>query len=270
MNPLTARALARLAGPAAFALALMAGSLLTSGIARASTLLIDNFSAPTAPVTSVFTGVDEATFNQFTATVPGGVRGVYHHSYTNPLNSVAALAVGNGQLSSSSGVGVQTEVLVFYGAFTRPTLQPEVGGPLLGLDATPYGAFRFDFSGLSGVMNINVVLYTASPLDPVSPLYYSTTGVNVAPASPGASLSFDLPFALSDPFNFARVDGIALVINRANGATGLAWNLDSFSLVSAVPEPAPAVLLLAGLAVLGWLGQRQAARAAGLLSPAGQ
>jgi len=152
------------------------------GIARASTLLIDDFSAPATPVTSVFTGVDEATFNQFTGTVPGGVRGVYHHSYTNPLNSVAALAVGNGQLSSSSGVGVQTEVLVFYGAFTRPTLQPEVGGPLLGLDATPYDAFRFDFSGLSGVMNINVVLYTASPLDPAAPLYYSTAAGALRPA----------------------------------------------------------------------------------------
>lgn len=261
MTQRTARALARLVGPTAFALAVMAGTLLMGGIARAQTLLIDDFSAPSAPATSVFTGIDEATFNQFTPTVPGGVRGVYHHSYTNPLNSVAALAVGNGQLSSSSGVGVQTEVLVFYGAFTRPTLQPEVGGPLLGLDTTPYDAFRFDFSGLSGVMNINVVLYTGSPLDPVSPLYYSTVGVNVAPASPGAPLSFDLPFASSDPFNFARVDGIALVINRANGATGLGWNLDSFSLVSTVPEPAPAALLLAGLAVLVWLARRQAASA---------
>ena len=64
-------------------------------------------------------------------------------------------------------------------------------------------------------------------------------------------------------FDVGRVDGIAVVINRADGGTGMAWTLDSFSLVSAVPEPTPAaLLLLAGVAVLGWLRRRQAAREA--------
>lgn len=52
-----------------------------------SALLVDGFDAPTTPVTSVFTSVDELQFNQFTPTVPGEVRGVYHHPCTNPLGS---------------------------------------------------------------------------------------------------------------------------------------------------------------------------------------
>jgi len=239
--------------------ALVASVAPAAQAAQASSLLVDGFDAPTAPVTSVFTSVNEELFNQFSPTVLGDVRGVYHHTYTNPQGSVAALAVGNGAISSSSGVGTQTEVLLLYGAFTRPTLEPDVGGPLLGLDSTPYDTFRLDFSGYSSVLNLNVVLYTANPLDPGAPLYYSTVGVNVAPAAPGGPMVVDLPFDTLNPgFNFAQVDGIAVVINRANGATNVSWTLDSFSLVSAVPEPTPAALLLAGIGVLGWLRRRQA------------
>jgi hypothetical protein len=246
---------ARLWAPAAWTYVLLAGPA-----AQASTLLVDGFDAPSAPVTSVFTSVNEELFNQFSPSVLGGVRGVYHHTYTNPLGSVSALAVGNGVISSSSGVGTQTEVLLMYGAFTRPTLDPVVGGPLLGLDSTPYDTFRLNFSGYSSVLNLNVVLYTANPLDPSAPLYYSTVGINAVPAVPGGPMVVDLGFNPSNPdFNFAQVDGIAVVINRANGATNVSWTLDSFSLVSAVPEPTPAALLLAGIAVLGWLRRRQLA-----------
>lgn len=243
--------------PAFVAAALAAAVALCSGRVHAQTLLIDGFGAPTPTSTSVLTGESDASFNHFTPTVPGGVRGVYHHTYTNPLASVAALSVGNGQLSSSTGIGARTEVVVSYGAFTRPTPDPAVGGPLLGLDTTPFNAFRLDFSGASSYLNFNIVLYTVNPLDPVAPLYYSTVGDNFFPAVPGGPMSAVLPFNLGDGFNFAQVDGIALIIDRANNSTNVSFNLDSFSLVSTVPEPSRAALLAAGVGLMGWLLRRQ-------------
>ncbi len=240
------------------ALSLLAAAALTAGPARAQSLQIDGFDAPTPARTSVFTGEREAAFNDFTATVPGGVRGLYHHTYSNPLSSVAALAWGDGLLSSSTGVGARSEVVVSYGAFTRPTGDDAVGGPLLGLDVTPYDAFQLDFTGASDVLNLIVVLYTANPLDPAAPLYYSTAGDNFVPAEDGGPMSAVLPFSLGDAFNFGQVDGIVLLIDRANNATGVSFNLDSFSLVSSVPEPSPAALLAAGVAVVAWLLRRHA------------
>lgn len=230
---------------------------LAVGHAQAVTLVVDDYSAPVPARISVLTAVGEQNADDFSASVLGGVRGVYHHVYTNPLSSVAVLAVGNGVLSSSTGVRAQTEVLLSYGAFTRPTGDPSVGGPLLGLDSRPYNAFSIDFTGASTTLNLNAVMYTSAPLNPASPLYYTTVGVNAAPATPGGPLHVELPFALGDPFNFGQVDGIVLVINRANGATNVAFNLDSFSLVTAVPEPTPALMLGAGLVALAWLRQRR-------------
>jgi hypothetical protein len=236
---------------------LMVAAALGGGPARAQSLLIDGFDAPRPARASVFTGEAEAAFNDFTATVPGGVRGLYHHTYTNPLSSVAALAWGDGLLSSSTGVGARSEVVVSYGAFTRPTGDDAVGGPLLGLDATPFNAFRLDFTGASDVLNLIVVLYTANPLDPAAPLYYSTAAGNFFPAEPGGPMEVLLPFSLGDAFNFGQVDGIVLLIDRANNATGVSFNLDSFSLVSSVPEPSPAAMLAAGMALVGWMLRRQ-------------
>ena len=54
------------------------------------------------------------------------------------------------------------------------------------------------------------------------------------------------------------VDGIVLLVNRANGATQVAFNLDRFELVTSVPEPGPSALLLAGLAVMALRLKRQA------------
>ncbi len=230
---------------------------LASTAAHAVSLLVDDFSAPNPASVHVLASVGEQSFVDFDASVLGGVRGVYHHVYTNPLGSVAALAVGNGSVSSSTGVQARTEVLLSYGAFSRPSGDPSIGGPLLGVNGSPYNAFSMDFTGVSTTLNLNVVMYTASPLDPMAPLYYTTVGMNVAPAAPGAPLHVELPFALGVPFNFGQIDGIVLIINRANNATNVAFNLDSFSLVSTVPEPGPALTLAAGLAMLAWVQRRR-------------
>lgn len=232
-------------------------ALLMSRPAGAAPLLVDDFNAPAPQRTSVLTGLGEDSLIDFDASVLGGVRGTYHHNYTNPLGSLSVLSVGGGQLSSTVGVQARSEVLVSYGAFTRPTGAPNIGGPLLGLDASAYDSFRWTFSGVSTTMNLNVVLYTANPLDPGTPLYYSTVGVNAAPTVLGGPMVVDLPMRLTDPFNFAQVDGIVLVINRANDATNVAFNLDRFELVSAVPEPGTGAMLLTGLAAMALLGYRR-------------
>jgi hypothetical protein len=224
--------------------------------AHAASLLVDDFAAPSAPDISVFVALGERTLRSFDGSILGGVRDTFHHVYTNPSNSVAALAVGDGQVSSSSGVGVRTEVLLLWGAFTRPTGDPSVGGPLLAVDARPYAAFELTFGAASAMLNINIVLYTSQPLDPANPLHYTTVGNNFSPAVPGGPMTVTMPFSGAPNFNFGRVDGVVVEIDRANANTGQAWNLDRFSLATApVPEPGAMAMLLAGLAVVGLLAR---------------
>jgi len=110
-------------------------------------------------------------------------------------------------------------------------------------------------------MNINIVMYSSTPLDAgsVSPTYYTTVAVNVAPEVPGGPLSLVLPFAtLAEGFNFASVDGVVLVLNRAVGnVTNNAFNIDSFALVSTVPENPTAALVLAGLGAVVLVSRRR-------------
>ena len=249
----------RLQRPTAALFGTLAAWAVAASVAHAASLVVDDYAAPSAPSVSVLSGVGEATFNDFSPTVLGGVRGVYHHVFNDPLNSVSVVAVGNGLLSSSDGVGATSEVLVSYGAFTRPTGDPSVPGPLLGLDLSPYAAFAIDFTGVAIAMNINVTLYTSHPIDAAGADYYSTTGINVTPASPGGPLLVSLPFVADPDFNYAQVDGIVLVLNRAIGTetTNNAFNLDRFALVSSVPEAPAPWTMFAGLLSLACV---QAAR----------
>lgn len=235
--------------------------ILAAWSAQAATFLIDDYGAPNVPGISVLAGEGENSFVQFTNTVAGGVREVYHRAYLNPLGSVSAVIAGNGLLSSSDGVGVTSEVLVSYGSFTNPTGTPGTAGPFLGLDVRPYDAFRLDFSGIAQRMNINIVMYSSTPLDAgnVSPTYYTLAEVNVVPDVPGGPLSLVLPFAsMAGGFNFASVDGVIVVLNRAVGnVTNNAFNVDSFALVSVVPESPTLALLLAGLGMVALVARRR-------------
>lgn len=231
-----------------------------AGAAQAATLTIDAYGSPGLPATSVLTAAGENRFVQFDPAVLGGVRDVYHHVYLNPLGSVSAVAAGSGALSSSDGVGVTSEVLVMYGAFSSPDGVPGPPGPSLGLDVRGYDAFQLDFSGIAQVMNINVVMSSSTPLDigSATPTYYSAAGINVAPALPGGPLALTLAFSPDSGFNFASVDGMVLVLNRAVGkVTNNAFNLDHFAFVSTVPENPSAALVLAGLCAVGWIARRR-------------
>lgn len=232
---------------------------LAAQAAQAQSLLVDGFTSPTAPLPSVFLGTGERSITELVGDVPGGVRTVYHNVYLNPLPSVSVAVAGNGVLSVSDGVGATSELLSLYGAFANGATSGATSGPHLNLDVRPYDSFELVFRGVQLAMNINVVLYTANPLDPANPLYYSTVGVNVAPAIPGGAVTVTLPFAATPDFNFADVDGISLVLNRAIGPlTGNGYTLDSFSLVTAVPEPGSAALMLGGALLLATRLRRRA------------
>ena len=216
----------------------------------AATLLIDDYSDPSPAATMVQVGIGSQYATDNGASILGGVRGVNLNVYINPLNSVSALASGGGALSSASGVAARAEVLAFYGAFASPADNPAVQGPALALDVRPYSALALNFSGVSTTLNINVTLYTRNPLDLSQPIYYSGTGLNVAPAVAGGPMYAELPLNFGDGFNFGQVDGILLLINRANGATNVSFNLDDFSFVTAVPLPGAGILLLLGVGAL--------------------
>lgn len=218
--------------------------------ASAASLLIDDYSDPVPAATLVQVGIGSQYATDNGASILGGVRGVNLNVYINPLNSVAALASGGGVLSSASGVAARAEVLAFYGAFASPSDNPAVQGPALALDARPYSALALDFTGVSTTLNLVVTLYTRNPLDLSVPIYYSVLGLNIAPAVPGGPLHAELPLDVGPDFNLGQVDGILLLINRANGATNVSFNLDNFSFITAVPLPSAGLLLLFGVGAL--------------------
>lgn len=227
----------------------LALSFTLAGGAGAAPLLIDGFDAPTSPRTSVLTAIGDTTLIDTTAAVLGGVRDTYHHLYVDPAAGGSSLSIGGGVLSMQQGAGARAEVLLQYGAFTRPGGNPVVSGPHLNLDLSGYDAFELLFDDGGIAQNIGVVMYTANPLDPLNPLYYSTTAVNAAPLLPGGPMRVILPFTADPTFNFSNVDGIVLVMNRANSTTGNGFVLDSFSITNRVPEPGTGAL-----AALGMLG----------------
>ncbi|MBX3617723.1 hypothetical protein [Nitrosomonas sp.] len=233
--------------------------LLSTNPALAASFVLDSFDAPTPKEFTVVTtagdsSVPGATSEIQTATpsVPGGIREALLHVYNNPLHSVSVLQVGEGNLSVAQGTGAMAETLISYGAFTRPTGDPSVGGPLLGLDLSDYNALQFDFTGVEDALNLVVVFYTAEPLDPSSPLYYSQSGINIAPDIPGGPLSVNLGVSNNSAFNWDHVDGITILINRSGPIPSTSYTLDqvSFETITPVPEPQAWIMLLIGLCAL--------------------
>ena len=112
-------------------------ALLSISPAHATSLLLDSFDAPAPREFTVITTAGDfdtpgATGEIQTATpfVPGGIRETFLHVYNNPLHSASVLQVGEGNLSVAQETGAMAETLINYGAFTRPTGDPSVGGPL--------------------------------------------------------------------------------------------------------------------------------------------
>lgn len=197
----------------------------------ASALVLDTFDVPVPLTTRVVTGAPGSitatvTLNEVGVAVPGGARDTTLTMYGNPLGSVAALAVGGGRISTAQGTGVTAETIVAYGAFTRVGGNPTIGGPLLALDLSSFKNLVLQFSGAEDVLNLNVVYYTSAPLNPGAPLYYASVGVNVAPSASGAPLTVKLPVSNNALFNWRRVDGIVVLINRSGPTPATSYTLD--------------------------------------------
>ena len=196
-------------------------------------LVLDSFDLPkdsrSAATTAERPAAAARVTIQDTVTVPGGLRDTRLEAYTNPLGSIAAVAVGNGKLSVAQGVGAMAETIIAYGAFTRPS--PSVGGPHLGLDLSAYKELKFTFAGVEDNLNVGVTYYTSAPLDPSSPQYYASSGVNVAPTASGDPLSFVLPLPKAPNFNWGQVDGVVVIINRSGPTPHTAYTLDQLTFV---------------------------------------
>jgi len=203
-----------------------------SNVAHA--LVLDTFDVPVPVTTHVVHGTPGSptatfTLNETGVAVPGGARDTTLNMYGNPLGSIAALAVGGGRVSTAQGTGVTAETIVAYGAFTRVGGNPAIGGPLLGLDLSSFRNLVIEFSGAEDVLNLNVVYYTSSPLNPAVPLYYASAGVNVSPTTSGAPLVVKLPVSNNPLFNWRRVDGVILLINRSGPTPATSYTLDTLS-----------------------------------------
>jgi hypothetical protein len=102
-----------------------------------------------------------------------------------------------------------------YGAFTRVGCALEVGGPRFRLDLSNYRSLRLSFSGAEDPMNLRVTYFTAAPLNPAAPDFYSSNDVDVRPAASGAALEAVLKVGDDPRFNWRQVDGIVITINRS-------------------------------------------------------
>jgi hypothetical protein len=227
--------------------------------ASAQTLIWDTFDAPSPANLQVVSGEDDVWFTHLSASVPGGIRQTLFNLYSNPNNGDSAFAVGDGLLtvfnSDSQTVG---EALALYGAFTRPTMDPNVGGPLLGMDLTAYNFVRLDFLSTFTYVNAIAVFYTSAPLDPGNPLYYTTSfNAGQAPAIPGGPNTLFLPLVDKASFNWAQVDGMVLLLDRATDQRGQVYALDTIALTAAIPEPGTYALMAAGLAFVGFVAKRR-------------
>jgi hypothetical protein len=203
-------------------------------IANPAPLLLDSFDAPNASSHRVVKGKpDNATSKvvlyESNLPVRTGARDTGLNMYENPLNSLAAISVGNGNLNIAQGAKVRAETTIAYGAFTRIGGNPTVGGPFLKLNLKDYKNLQLDFTGAEDGLNINVIYYTAAPVTPN--VYYSTKSINIAPPSPSAPLTVKLPMNNDSKFNWQQVDGIMVIINRSGGEHSTSYTLDALKLI---------------------------------------
>jgi len=226
--------------------------------APAQTLLLDDFAAPSPPVDPT------AASQHFVVSTPGSyaglagqVRDAYYWPYLAGTRASSA-AIGGGRVGvDAGGAGGYGELALGYGAYGVSLSGPPGQGPALAFDSRGYGELQASFSQANHTLNLIVSLYTKNPLPGGD--YYWDGEINLAPAPSGGPVTGDLPFTGGNAknFNFGQVDGIVFIVDRAAQADGNAYSLTSLQFAQAVPEPASAGMLLAGMAAIGLWRRRR-------------
>ncbi len=241
----------------------------------AAALVLDDFDAPGISVDVIELRVPGGPFVRNTLGTVAGVaaqpRDVSVLLASDRRFDGALVTMGGGSTTAASNRG-QLEYVLSYGAFARPPGFPGGGGPNLGLNLTGLDDFLAEFSSVDRVVNLNVTLYTSAPRlgsDGINPLFYLSSGINIAPATLGGAVNAHLLLnsfnSIAAPeaafFNFAQVDGVQFLIDRSNDtniATGNRYTLDRLSFIpTAVPEPAEYALMLVGLAGVAGVARRR-------------
>jgi hypothetical protein len=235
-----------------------AAALLAAAPAKA--VLIDDFhdgaSAIGVPISAPPVG--SSTIDSFTAaSAPGGMRAL---SVAYPAGSAGTslLVAGGGLLQATTSAGVGMSASTIYGQ-SAP----------LNLDLSGQNAFRFDMRWAGSYVTPTAQFED----DSISVTIYATTSVGVGLNPNGSAVSatvkggslVDVPFASfftnssnNVAVDWADVDGLLFVFTAGPSNTA---SFSSFGLasISAVPEPGPVQLLMAGLGVLAWLARRRVA-----------
>ena len=251
------------------AFACAAAALLLSAPALSSAaapLVLDDFSTAASQPdlltdTQNFVTTDTGTF----AGQPGQLRSGYYYHYwptvTTATTSTATLGVGG--VSVGAAPGEIGELALGYGNYA---LGGGSNGQPLALDLSHYDDFQVTFSGLSGPINLLVGFYTSVPGS--SGDYYWNGEVNFVPTPAGGPATVDILFkgrdqyqsgsppVFSDPagYNFASVDGVVFIVDRAAQSDGNSYRITNLSFTTApVPEPSQWAMFLAAGAVFGLL-----------------
>ncbi len=258
----------RLIRPSLALAALLPALLCPISKASASSLLLDDFAAPT-PVVNLMAPSQNFVTSQAGsyAGVPGQNRAAYYYPYfPNPAAGAGNTAtIGNGAVTVAAAPGTIGEVGLGYGAYGAPAGNLQSNGPFLNLDLSGYDALRVSFASLAKPINLIVSFYTSNPVAAPGATYYLNGEITLNPAAGGGPVSGNILFKGADAnmpaglFNFAQVDGIAFIVDRATGPDGNSYQLTNLSFTQAVPEPASAALLLAG-ALVFWLRSRRMQR----------
>jgi hypothetical protein len=180
-------------------------------VARRAAIQVDDFRTPLHEGT-----VNADSREYFVRTndpsVSGGTRETTLTCSEELQEGQAVLREGAGSLSLDKGA-LYTNVTLAYGGFTRP-VDPNVGGPLLGMDLTPYTDLQLDFARLDEPLTVNITYYTSNPLDPEQPRYYSAAGHVVTPSQRGAALTVQVPLWEDAAFNWKQVDGVYIQLTN--------------------------------------------------------
>jgi hypothetical protein len=249
--------------------ALLPALLGATTAASASTLLLDDFAAPT-PVVNLMAPSQNFVTSQpgIYAGVAGQNRAAYYYPYfPNPAAGAGNTAtLGNGALTVAAAPGTIGEVGLGYGAYGAPASNLQSNGPFLHLDLSGYDALRVSFSSLAKPINLIISFYTSKPLAAPGATYYLDGEVTLNPAAGGGPVSGNILFKGADAnmppglFNFAQVDGLAFIVDRAAVPDGNGYQLTNLSFTQAVPEPASAALLGAGVLFVWLRSGRRAQR----------